>query len=317
MNSTTTTNRTSALAIGACLLCCTMLAPRSAALAQARDRARQVPPGAVVHRDLQYAQAGEKKLLLDLYLPEKPDGPLPVIVGIHGGGWANGSKQGGPGRFLAAHGFAVACINYRLSGEAIFPAQIEDCKSAVRWLRANADKYGLDPDRFGAMGHSAGGHLTSLLATSGGVKEFDQGANLAFSSRVQAACPLSGPTDLLQMDAHAPPDARLKHDAPGSPESRLIGGPIQKNKKRAARANPITYIDAKDPPFLIIHGSADPLVPVHQAKLLHEALSSKGVESTLHVVEGAGHGVGSREVNAAAARFFQKHLGEAPQRNTQ
>jgi acetyl esterase/lipase len=298
-------------------LCCLAVCCLSSLFAQPAlaQRGRGLPAGVTVHRDLPYAQVGEKKLLLDLYLPEKAEGPLPVIVGIHGGGWANGSKQGGQGRFLAAHGFAVASINYRLSGEAIFPAQIEDCKSAVRWLRANAKKYGLDPERFGATGHSAGGHLTSLLATSGGVKEFDKGDHLEFSSRVQAACPLSGPTDLLQMDAHAPPDARIKHDAPGSPESRLIGGPIQKNKEKAARANPITYVDEKDPPFLIIHGGEDPLVPVHQAKLLHEALTSKGVESTLHIVEGAGHGVGRPEVNAAVVKFFQKHLGKAPTGN--
>ncbi|MEQ8791258.1 MAG: alpha/beta hydrolase [Pirellulaceae bacterium] len=288
---------------------CLTLFAASTTFAQRPATPRRLPAGVTVHRDLQYAQVGDKQLLLDLYLPEKADGPLPVIVGIHGGGWANGSKQGGTGSFLAARGFAVASINYRLSGEAIFPAQIEDCKSAVRWLRANAEKYDLDPERFGAMGHSAGGHLTSLLAASGDVKEFDKGDHLEFSSRIQAACPLSGPTDLLQMDAHAPPGARLKHDAPGSPEARLIGGPIQENKEKAARVNPITYLDKEDPPFLIIHGGDDPVVPVHQAKLLDEALRSKEVECTLKIVEGAGHGVGGPQVNEAITKFFQKHLG--------
>ncbi|MGQ9576346.1 MAG: alpha/beta hydrolase fold domain-containing protein [Thermoguttaceae bacterium] len=267
-----------------------------------------MPEGVKVERDLEYAKVGDKRLLLDLYLPEKADGPLPVIVGIHGGGWRNGSKAGGQGSWLARHGYAVAVINYRLSGEAVFPAQIEDCKAAVRWLRAHAKKYNLDPDRFGAMGHSAGGHLTSLLATTGDVKEFDKGDHLTVSSRIQAACPISGPTDFLQMDANAPKGVKLKHDAPNSPEARLIGGPIQENKEKAAKANPITYVTKDDPPLLIVHGDQDPVVPVHQAQLLYEALKKAGVEVKLHLVKGAGHAAGGREVNEAIVSFFDKHL---------
>jgi acetyl esterase/lipase len=261
-----------------------------------------------VVRDLEYAKAGEKKLLLDLYVPQKFEGKLPTIVGIHGGAWAAGSKAGGQGNWLARHGYAVAVINYRLSGEAIFPAQIEDCKAAVRWLRANAKKYNLDPDRFGATGHSAGGHLVSLLATTGGVKDFDKGENLDQSSRIQAACPLSGPTDFLQMDAHAPKGATLKHNAPKSPEARLVGGPIQENKEKVAKANPITYVTKDDPPFLIVHGDQDPVVPYHQAELLNEALKKGGVEVKLYAVKGAGHGIGGREVNEMIVAFFDKHL---------
>ncbi len=268
----------------------------------------KVPEGVRVERDLEYAKVGEKKLLLDLYLPEKADGPLPVIVGIHGGGWANGSKASGQGSWLARHGYAVAVINYRLSGEAIFPAQIEDCKAAVRWLRASAKKYNLDPERFGATGHSAGGHLTSLLATTGDVKEFDKGDNLGFSSRIQAAVPSAGPTDFLQMDAHAPKGAKLKHDSPKSPEARLIGGPIQENKDKVAKANPVTHVTKDDPPFLIVHGDEDATVPAHQAQLLDEALRKAGVEVKLHLVKGAGHAVGGREVNELIVAFFDKQL---------
>lgn len=267
-----------------------------------------IPEGVKVERDLEYAKVGDKKLLLDLYLPEKAEGPLPVVVGIHGGGWANGSKAGGQGNWLSRHGYAVAVINYRLSGEAIFPAQIEDCKAAVRWLRANAKKYNLDPDRFGATGHSAGGHLTSLLATTGDVKEFDKGDHLDFPSRIQAAVPSAGPTDFLQMDANAPKGARLKHDDPKSPEARLIGGPIQENKEKVAKANPITYVSKDDPPFLIVHGDSDEVVPAHQAQLLHEALNKAGVETKLHLVKGAGHAVGGREVHDQVVAFFNKHL---------
>ncbi len=275
---------------------------------QAQPPPAQVPEGVRVERDLEYAKVGDKKLLLDLYLPEKADRPLPVIIGIHGGGWAKGSRASGPGSWLARYGYAVAVINYRLSGEAIFPAQIEDCKSAVRWLRANAKKYHLDPERFGATGHSAGGHLTSLLATTGDIKEFDKGENVEFSSRIQAAVPSAGPTDFLQMDAHAPKGAKLKHDAPNSPEARLIGGPIQENKDKVAKANPITYVTKDDPPFLIVHGDQDPVVPVHQAQLLHEALQKAGIEVKLHPVKGAGHAVGGGELNKLIVTFFDKHL---------
>src|SRR5260221_4919549 len=151
-------------------------------------------------------------------------------------------------------GYAVASLNYRLSGEALFPAQIEDCKAAVRWLRAHAKEYSLDPEHFGAWGSSAGGHLVALLGPSGDVKEFEKGPHLDQSSRVQAVCDYFGPTDFLQMDAHAIPDARLKHDLPNSPESRLIGGPIQENKDKVAKVNPITYVTPDDPPVLIVHG---------------------------------------------------------------
>jgi acetyl esterase/lipase len=273
-----------------------------------QGRPPQPPPGVKVMRDLEYASVNGRKLLLDLYVPEKATGPLPVIVGIHGGGWAAGNKEGAQGVRQAGRGYAVACIGYRLSGEAIFPAQIEDCKAAVRWLRANTATYGLDPARIGATGHSAGGHLSSLLGTTGAVRPFDQGEHLDQSSRVQAVCALSGPTDLLQMDAHAVPDARLKHDAPGSPESRLIGGPIQQNRDKAARANPITYVGKDAPPFLLIHGDQDPLVPPHQAELLFEALKQAGIEVKLHLVAGAGHGVGGREVNDLIDAFFDQHL---------
>jgi acetyl esterase/lipase len=282
----------------------------------------QVPPGVKVERDLEYARVGEKKLLLDLYVPEKADGPLPLIIWVHGGGWAAGSKEQVGAIRQLQRGYAVASIGYRLSGEAIFPAQVEDCKAAVRWLRANAAQYKLDGDHFGAWGSSAGGHLVALLGTSGGVKEFDVGNHLDQSSSVQAVCDFYGPTDLLQMDAHAPPGATLKHDPPQSPESRLIGGPIQENKAKVARANPITYIGPDDPPFLIVHGDQDATVPHHQSELLYDALKQAGLRVRFHTVEGGGHGVGigGRDVDDAVNGFFDRHLkgvgGAEPERVT-
>lgn len=283
-----------------------------------QEKGPAIPQGAKLISNLEYAQVGDQKLLLDLYVPEKSEGPLPVIIGIHGGGWASGRKEQAQGIRQASRGYAVACIRYRLSGEAIFPAQIIDCKAAVRWLRANAKRYNLDSDRIGVTGHSAGGHLASLLGTSAGVKDFEKGGHLERSSEVWAVCALSGPTDFLQMDARAAKEARFKHDASNSPESRLIGGAIQENKAKVARANPITYIGKETPPFLLIHGDQDPVVPAHQAELLHEALQKAGIEVRIHLVKGGGHDIGGREVNELVDAFFDKHLKNAkPKKGTE
>jgi acetyl esterase/lipase len=227
-----------------------------------------------------------------------------------------GSKEQAQGIRLSGRGYAVVTFNYRLSGEAIFPAQIEDCKAAVRWVRANAKKYNLDPDRIGAIGHSAGGHLSSLLGTSAGVKDFDKGDNLEFSSKIHAVCAMSGPSDFLQMDAHAPKGATFKHDPASSPESKLIGGAIQQNKEKVAKANPITYVTKDSPPFLLIHGEADNIVPAHQSELMYESLKKAGVDVKLHLVKGGGHGVGGKEVNDMVDEFFDKHLkgGDKPKK---
>jgi acetyl esterase/lipase len=188
-----------------------------------------------------------------------------------------------------AQGYAVAAINYRLSQHAIFPAQIQDCKAAVRWLRAHAKEYRLDPDRFAAWGPSAGGHLAAMVGTTGDSMEFDVGPNLDQPSHVQAVVDYFGPSDFLQMDAHRL-STGMTHDPADSPESELIGGPIQENKEKTAKANPITFVTAGDPPFLICHGDQDPLVPHHQSVLLEAALKKAGVPVTFYTVKGAGHG---------------------------
>jgi acetyl esterase/lipase len=263
-------------------------------------------------RDLEYAKVGDDALKLDLYLPEKSDEKLlPLIVWIHGGGWAAGSKRDCPAIPQVGRGYAVASVDYRLTDKAIFPAQIEDCKAAIRWLRANAKTYKLDADHIAVWGSSAGGHLVALLGTSGQAKQFDVGDNLDFSSRVQAVCDFYGPTDLLQMQKQAIPEAKMNHDDPGSPESRLIGGPIQENKDKAAKANPIEYITAECPPFLIVHGEKDPLVAPGQSRLLYDALKKMGIPAKLHSVPGAGHGgpgFNAPEVREMVDAFFDANL---------
>src|SRR5581483_402137 len=222
---------------------------------QLNPKAPKLPDGAAEFRDLRYGPHTERNTL-DLIVP-KSDAPVPLIVWVHGGAWQGGSKAGNnPAFALLARGYAVAAINYRLSQHAVYPAQIHDCKAAVRFLRSNARKYNLNPDAFGVWGASAGGHLVALLGTTGNVKELEGavGGHAGVSSRVQAVCDFFGPTDLTKMAAQTTVKGPIDHDSPNSPESKLVGGPIQENKEKAAKANPITYVSKDDPPFLILHG---------------------------------------------------------------
>ena len=274
-----------------------------------------LPETVRIERDVPYAGTKNPRQMLDLLLPKKPgsDKPLPVIAFIHGGGWRGGSKGAGVGRvarFVASGNYAGASIGYRLSGEAIWPAQIHDCKAAIRWIRANGGKHNLDGERIGVWGSSAGGHLVAMLGTSGGVKAMDGeiGPHKGLSSRVACVADWFGPTDFCRMDAHMLPGSRLVHDSPTSPESLLIGGAIQENKGKVAAANPITYVTKDDPAFLIAHGTKDPLVPSHQSELLEAALRKAGCDVTFIKVVDGGHGFRSAELDRRLQAFFDKHL---------
>ncbi|MDE0326547.1 MAG: alpha/beta hydrolase [Candidatus Poribacteria bacterium] len=267
----------------------------------------KVPEGVKVYRDIAYVADGHERQKLDLYVPETGEN-LPLIIWIHGGAWRGGDKKNYIRREYLKAGYAGASLNYRLSQHAIFPAQIEDVKAAVRWLRANAETYRLDPNRFAAWGSSAGGHLVAMLGTAGDVDKFEVGENLEVSSRVQAVVDYFGPTDFLQMDAQSLPDG-LVHDAPDSPESQLVGGPIQEHKYRVAKANPITYVSEDDSPFLIIHGDRDKLVPYQQSVLLKDSLEKAGVPVTFYKVEGGGHGwFRDPKVPELTKAFLEQHL---------
>jgi acetyl esterase/lipase len=275
--------------------------------------APRVPDGVKAHRDLAYVANGHERHKLDLFVPEKTDGPLPLIIWVHGGGWQNGSKEGCPPlrNGYTGRGYAVASINYRLSGHAVFPAQIEDCKAAIRWLRAHAKQYNLDPQRFGVWGSSAGGHLVALLGTSGDVKGFDVGAHLDVSSRVQAVCDYFGPTDFT---VFVTTPGYESHASATSPEAKLLGGAVMENKDKAARANPITYVSRDDPPFLIVHGDQDRTVPINQSQLLFTALKEAGVSAHFHTIKGAGHGqgFGGPEIEPMVSAFFDRVLKANP-----
>jgi acetyl esterase/lipase len=265
------------------------------------------PPGTRVLRNVAYVNPGHQRQKLDLYLPAAGTN-VPLIVWVHGGAFRTGSKESCPALPFLQEGYAVASINYRLSQQAVFPAQIQDCKAAIRWLRAHAREHGIDPDRIGVWGSSAGGHLVALLGTAGTVKDFDTGENLGVSSRVQAVCDWFGPTDFTRMNKFP---GTMDHDAPDSPESQLLGGPVQENRDKAARANPITYVAKDNPPFLIMHGDKDPLVPLNQSELLAVALKQAGVEVTFHIVPGAGHGFGGQQNLDLVRDFFARHLHPA------
>jgi acetyl esterase/lipase len=252
-------------------------------------RSPQLPAGVTLLGDVTYASVADRKLPLDLYYRPQAEKPVPVVIWIHGGGWRKGSKSGaGPAIECLQHGYAVASVEYRLSGEAIFPAAIEDCKAAVSFLRLHAKKYNLDPDRFGVWGSSAGGHLVALLGTTSDVDDFDtHPVTGQADARVQAVCNWFGPTDFLRMNDFP---STIDHDRADSPESKFIGGPIQQNQAKVRQANPITYVSPSDPPMLLVHGDQDALVAFNQSELLHQALTAAGVDSTLEKVSGGDHG---------------------------
>lgn len=266
------------------------------------------------YTDVIYAQINSHQLLLDLFIPDGK-GPFPLIIWIHGGAFRMGSKENNRAQRMVARGYAVSSINYRLSQVAVFPALLHDAKAAVRWLRAHAGEYDLDPDRFGVWGGSAGGYLAAMV---GLVQDFpelegDLGNNDT-SSRVQAVCDWYGPSDFLRMN-DVP--GTMDHNAPDSPESQLIGAPIQENPDLVAKTNPITYVTperAQDiPPFLIMHGGDDLTVIPNQSQLLHDALMQAGADITLVILGGLGHGFPGNhkrwdEIWNYVDEFFDRYL---------
>jgi len=276
---------------------------------------------------------GTLTLYMDIYKPPGATAPTPVLLWIHGGGWLNGSYNLGLPALaqpLLARGIAVATIGYRLSSQAIFPAQIHDVKGAARFIRANAASFGINPHRVGAWGTSAGGHLTALLATSGGVAAVEgaTGGNADMSSRVMAAVDYFGPTDILNMSLdYNPPQPGGPHDHPQSAESRLIGydqpgegiGVLRANQNNPATpfpqlinlvnlVNPVTHVTDDDPAMYIAHGVIDPTVPIAQSTRLANALTPVGVPFTYTQVAGAGHGGLGASTDNAARDFLARYL---------
>lgn len=262
--------------------------------------------------DVQFAAPGGTPLSADLFLPDNPLAPPPIVVWVHGGGWRFGNRRIAPdlSRFFAQSGFAMAAVDYRLTNRAIFPAQIEDLKTAIRWLRSVASTYGLDRDRIGVMGASAGGHLAALAGlTPAGSFEPDDAEYRDESSEVQAVVAGYPPVDFLQLDIHRPPEGTVSDDPENlrmrrgpdlratdadSFESMLLGSPIAACPDRVRQANPIAYARSGAPPFLILHGTSDTTIGFQQSRILYDALARHGNDVTLCLIETLGHGFLSR-----------------------
>lgn len=261
-----------------------------------------------VIRDIEYVNRNGAGLALDLHLP--PGGANhPVVVKIPGGGWFECNKIYVP-RFLLDHGFAVACINYRVSGEAIAPANIRDCMAAVRWVRRHAGQYQLDPGRIGAYGKSAGGHLAALLGAATGVAGLDEDAGDpdAVPATVRAVCDICGPTDLNRM---AIPEVAAQFAQLRKVTDQYLGGPVTQRHALARLVSPMTYVSAGYPPALLIHGDQDPVVPVEESILFHQALQKAGANSRLLVVKGGKHSNLDEPSEDIITRFFVDHLRNA------
>jgi acetyl esterase/lipase len=271
--------------------------------------AQERPPEIVVEEGVVYGKGGGRDLKLNLARPKDGDGPFPMIVCIHDGGWIAGKREDMATTIevLARRGYIAVTLDYRLAPDHRFPAPIEDCKAAVRWLRANAKKYHGDADHIGVLGTSAGGHLACLLGVTDKADGLEgTGGNADQSSRVQAVVSFSGPTDLASDEWGAV--------AVETNLMPLLGGPLKEKKDVYRKASPSSYSGKGAPPFLLFHGSADRVVPLDQTKRFAEKLDKAGAQSRVILVEGAGHGLKTWKGDALLAaldqtmKFFDSHL---------
>jgi acetyl esterase/lipase len=268
--------------------------------------------------DISFTNDGEPSLKLDLYRLRgvRFRESRPVVVWLHGGGWMSGDRERGVERIfgLVRAGFIGASLDYRLSQDALFPAQLHDCKCAVRFLRANASKYDIDTERVGVWGASAGGHLASLLAVTDRERSLEGSRGWeTFSSRIQAACSWFGPSD-LNVSGQFPPGVmpRFPNLSADSAEGRLVGGPVTERQELVSMANPIRYIHPGSPPILLMHGAKDDTVPLASSERFHEQLVARGVSAHLHVLKNGHHNAylwGDHHLQLVN-EFFEWHLRE-------
>ena len=250
--------------------------------------------GEKIYRDVLFASPSGHRLRMDLYVP-KTTQPVPVVMWIFGGCWRFGSKGYHVNvRDLTSAGIAVASIQYRMSNAAVYPAQLEDCRAAAQWLRDNGARYGIDAKRMGASGESSGGQLAALLAATEG------------KSRIRAVCALYPVTDLIELGS-----LYAKRSVGRNLIEKLLGGPIEQKLALAADASPVFHIKSSLPPFLIIHGERDRVIPVEHSEWFFRALAEARVEAQFIVVPDKGHWFRlNNEQFAEVSRFFQVHLAK-------
>ncbi len=304
--------------------------PAPEKLVAAREKARtaklEIPDSVEVVRDVQYGTGAAEPLVLDIYRPkwrpkQRANGPLPALMWVHGGAWESGDKNQREPVWFAPHGYLVISVNYRLSPEHQFPAHIEDVKCAVRWLRANARKYNVDPKRIGAWGASAGGHLVGLLHALDEGRYEGSGGHAGQGSRVQAVAAYFGVFDFVDFAEQIRASGRPP-DPSGRPSTfaRLLGDEYRDNPEIYRAASPITHLSKDDPPLLLVHGEKDKLVPIRQSELMLEAARKTGVPAELVRVKNADHAftqVGDEpisptldEIRRRVLAFFDQHLKE-------
>jgi acetyl esterase/lipase len=265
----------------------------------------RVPPGLVYDKDVTYGKGADQDLHLDLARPEKADGPLPCVVFIHGGAWAAGNKSAHTEQVfdLARRGYVAATLQYRFCPKYLFPAQVEDVKCAIRYLRAHSKQYGIDPRRFGAVGFSAGAHLAMMLGTMGKDDGLEgDGGWPDQPSQVQAVVSFVGPTDLTATNLSPVSKSLLKH---------FMGGTLDEKPAEHQKASPLTYVSPGDAAMLLFLGTKDPLIPHDQGYKMTDALTAAGVPGRLELLFGAGHGWGppDRERTVEETyRFLDRYL---------
>jgi acetyl esterase/lipase len=271
---------------------------------------QEAPPGFKIVRDLDYVGTGNKRQMLDLYLPEsKTSKPRPLVVYIHGGGWENGSKNQADVllNLIKGRDFAGASINYRLTDEAVWPAQIHDCKAAIRALRAHAAENQINPDKIAVFGISAGGHLASMLGVTGSAKELEGelGPHLSQSSGVTCVLDFCGPSNFLTFAGEG---TIINVDDPKTGLSKLIGGTVKQKPDVARNASPVNHITSDDAPFLIIHGDNDNIVRYAQATEFEAALQKAKIPATLITGTDGGHVFFSAPLFERMSAFLDRHL---------
>lgn len=273
--------------------------------------AEKEPPGQL--EEIVYAEVDGRRLSLDLHMPTA-DRPLPTVIWVHGGAWRSGSRQDVPAIELTRHGYAIASVDYRLSVDSQFPAQVHDIKAAIRYLRANAASYGLDAERFAIAGSSAGGHLAALVGVTGGnaALEGDVGRDHEASSRVRAIASFYGASNLGTILSQSTPHG-LSVRMPAL--QLLLGGQPDQTVQLARLASPVAHVDADDPPLMLIHGDQDPQMPFEQSSELRQTYREAGLEVEFVTIEGGRHGGAvffTDERIAEVARFFDRHMQGPP-----